>query len=197
MYNTDMNTPRENKITLERATANDCERIYALLTEAFDKSERRNFSEFVKAANTDRYIMLDIMRGDTVVGFIGAWALRGFLYVEHLATYTQYRNMGYGAAALELLQLDHTVIVLEIEPPATEMQKRRRGFYERLGFVMNDCEYLQPPLRVGDMPFPLKLMSYPAALSDTPFVVREIYDNVYHADHSQVTALYESSRLSI
>ncbi len=194
MYNTGMSTPSEDTITLSRASEKDCARIYALLEEAFDKSERRDYADFIRAAKYADYIMFDIMRADTVVGFIGAWTCDDILYIEHLATYAQYRNMGYGATALKLLQTDYPAIVLEIEPPETDLQKRRRGFYERLGFVMNDCEYLQPPFRADDAPFPLKLMSYPMALSDAQPVVREIYEKVYNTDFQTVIEKYKKSR---
>ncbi len=157
-------------------------------------SERRDYSDFVKAAANRDYVMLDVVRGGAPVGFIGAWKFDGFLYVEHLATYPQYRNMGYGAAALKLLQNDNHVIVLEVEPPVTDMQKRRCEFYRRAGFVMNDCDYLQPPFRACDKPFPLKLMSYPAALNDKQSVIQAIYAKVYDTDYDRVLALYKKSR---
>ena len=107
-----MHTPSENIITLSRASEKDCARIYALLEEAFDKSERRDYTDFLQAANCADYIMLDIMRSGTAVGFIGAWTCAGILYIEHLATHAQYRNMGYGGAALKMLQTDYPAIVL-------------------------------------------------------------------------------------
>ena len=194
MYNTGMSTPSEDTITLSRASEKDCARIYALLEEAFDKSERRDYADFIRAAKYADYIMFDIMRADTVVGFIGAWTCDDILYIEHLATYAQYRNMGYGATALKLLQNDNHVIVLEVEPPVTDMQKRRCEFYRRAGFVMNDCDYLQPPFRACDKPFPLKLMSYPAALNDKQSVIQAIYAKVYDTDYDRVLALYKKSR---
>lgn len=35
-------------------------------------------------------------------------------------------------------------VLLEVEPPLGEMEQRRIGFYERLGFHLNPYAYVQP-----------------------------------------------------
>ena len=57
-------------------------------------------------------------------------------------------------------------IVLEIDPPETEIAVRRLRFYERLGFVRNDYHYVHPSFQRPYEPHQLVLMSYPKAMTD-------------------------------
>ena len=53
-----------------------------------------------------------------------------------------------------------TPVVLEVEIPADEMSKRRIGFYERLGFKLDNHVYHQPPYREGGEWLEMRLMTY-------------------------------------
>ena len=54
------------------------------------------------------------------------------------------RNGGIGAEAMkQFLAFCGTPVVLEVEMPADEMSKRRIGFYERLGFKLDNHVYHQ------------------------------------------------------
>lgn len=72
-------------------------------------------------------------------------------------------------------------ILLEVEPPSGELEQRRIGFYERLGFHLNAYEYNQPPLRTGQADLPLRIMTYPCPINREEFhQYREIlYTEVY------------------
>jgi len=71
--------------------------------------------------------------------------------------------------------------VLEVELPTDELTRRRIAFYRRHGMHLNEREYAQMPLRAGDMPVPMYLMSSPDELNAEEFVRvrREIYRHVY------------------
>lgn len=64
-------------------------------------------------------------------------------------------------------------IVLEIEIPNDEISLKRKNFYEKLGFKLNNQEYYQLPLRKGNKPLKLNLMSYPEKIPDENFKIIE------------------------
>lgn len=78
-------------------------------------------------------------------------------------------------------------IVLEVEPPDTDMAQRRISFYERLGFHLNPFEYMQPPLQKGQPELSLKIMSYPQTLTDAEFALYKetLYSKVYKVSGAQ------------
>ena len=74
--------------------------------------------------------------------------------------------------------------MLEVELPEDEITRRRVGFYRRHGLALNERFYQQLPLRDGDSPTPMFLMSFPCPLTDAEFVRvrREIYRHVYETE---------------
>ena len=70
---------------------------------------------------------------------------------------------------------------MEVEPPETEMARRRIGFYQRHGIFLNRFAYWQQPLRPGAVPMPLLVMSWPRPVSAGGFepykkiIYREVY----------------------
>jgi ribosomal protein S18 acetylase RimI-like enzyme len=100
------------------------------------------------------------------VGFILWWGFDDVRYIEHLATAPRLRGKGYGRRILEKFVAGSSLpVLLEVERPVTEMNRRRIGFYRRIGFVLNGHAYRQPPYRKGGDYVPLMLMTYPEAIS--------------------------------
>ena len=91
-------------------------------------------------------------------------AEQGFVYVEHFCILPELRGMGCGRRALELLQGMGKRIVLEIDPPEDAIAVRRKGFYERCGFVANPYPHIHPPYHRGNGGHALVVMSWPGAL---------------------------------
>ena len=60
-------------------------------------------------------------------------------------------------------------VILEIDPPEDEISRRRRGFYERNGFVYNEYDYIHPSYLRPPQPHRLMVMSYPEAISPAEF----------------------------
>lgn len=73
--------------------------------------------------------------------------------------------------------------MLEVEPPETDTARRRIGFYERSGFVLNGYDYTQPPLGRSRSAVRLMVMSFPRPLDKNAFerVRGELYKEVYRA----------------
>ena len=60
-------------------------------------------------------------------------------------------------------------VILEVELPYNETNRKRIYFYEQHGFSYNDFEYFQTPLNQGDEPLPLRIMSYPDPINRKEF----------------------------
>lgn len=157
--------------------------IYALMAISFPESELRTYEEQKKLLDHPRYrLCLETDQEGDVIGVLAAWELSAFRFVEHLAVDPGKRSGGIGRRLLtHYLAEKSTPVVLEVEPPAGELEQRRIAFYGRLGFHLNDYPYAQPPLRPGQKPLPLLLMSYPQPLADEQLrlyrdtLYREVY----------------------
>ncbi len=160
------------------AVAADFDAVYDAMEEAFPYEERRD-REGARALLTEPcYYIFHAIKDGKRVGFITVWELEGFAFAEHFVIYPAYRNRGYGAEVMGLLQARYPYIVLEVEHPNTPLAARRLAFYGRLGFAVNEYPYLQPSYH-GGAGVPLVLMSYPVALSCPDEIKRRIYKEVY------------------
>jgi len=116
-------------------------------------------------------------------------------YGEHVAIRQNTRNRGIGTVVInkfltELTPTEYTVI--EAEKPeiqeTDEMHRialRRLGLYDRIGFVLSDFFYIQPPYSEGKQPVPLNILYHSKSgkkLSYSEFeAVRDrIYASVYN-----------------
>ena len=81
----------------------------------------------------------------------------------------------------KFLALHEDPVVLEVEMPTEEMSKRRIGFYERLGFVLDHHVYFQPPYRRGEALLEMRLMTHGELDLERSFkrVKTIIHQNVY------------------
>lgn len=138
------------------------DKVEKTYNDSFPEVERRAFS-LVRDLIRDepRFIVYALFRDNLYVGFITGWRFELYTYVEHFAIDASARNGGIGAEAMkQFLAYCGTPVVLEVEMPADEMSKRRIGFYERLGFVLDDHVYYQPPYRKGEEWLEMRLMTY-------------------------------------
>lgn len=161
------------------------ERIGSTYELSFPPAERRDF-ELLPALLAHPYFRAYALLSEgAYAGMITCWEFPGFTYVEHFAIDEAARNGGIGGQAMRsFLQERSAPVVLEVEPPTCEISRRRIGFYERLGFVLDDRPYRQPPYRKGEAWIPLQLMSYgPTRLAENYETVRDtIYEYVYGID---------------
>lgn len=152
-------------------------------TESFPEVERRDFS-LVRGLVKDepKFIVYALSRENRYVGFITGWLFDGYTYAEHFAIDPSARNGGIGAEAMkQFLAFCGTPVVLEVEMPVDEMSKRRIGFYERLGFVLDHHVYFQPPYRKGEAFLEMRLMTHGKLDLEQSFerVKTIIHQNVY------------------
>ena len=158
-----------------------------LYVEAFPSCERRDTEEWLQCLSLPSFTLFGIYLDDHFMGFFSCWNFKDFVYGEHFAVLKESRGLGVGASAVSLIKTYYgtgTPFVLEVEPPCDEMSRRRIGFYQRQGFVIDDTPYMQPPYRKEDDWFELKLMStHPEYLKEHFEEIKAaIYTHVYHVE---------------
>lgn len=156
--------------------------IFKIMDEAFPDSEMRAYECQKRLLQNEKYHIYEELDDGRLVGFLAYWTLNGCVFFEHLAVSSACRGQGIGKnILLKNIKDIKLPIFLEVEPPETDIAKRRIAFYERLGFCLNDFYYEQPPLRKNQTVQQLLIMSYPAPISTEEFAKykKEIYTNVY------------------
>lgn len=162
------------------------EEIHRIYDASFPRLEKRTEEGQLEAMKSPYYRLL-VKEKHEILAFLGYWDLPHCCFIEHLATTKACRGKGYGKdLILECIKSTKKPIFLEIEPITQEdpMTGRRAGFYERLGFKCNHFPYMQMPLRQGDAPIRLWVMSYQKTISETAFLPfkKEIYEIVYQVE---------------
>lgn len=165
-------------------TKDDFEKVYPILAQSFPETEVRAKEDQLALIENECYHLYAIKdEEEKTGGVIAAWELSDdFLYIEHFATLPEKRNHGFGGEMLDLfVEWNGKNVVLEVELPEDALTRRRIGFYERHGFVWNDYPYMQPPMRKGQEPLPLRLMTKPTALDVETYerYRSDIHQNVY------------------
>lgn len=155
-----------------------------LMTDAFPPEERRPLER--QRQYTDHNPLFHpqvVVENGTFAGLFNYWTLDGFLYVEHLATCPHLRGGGLGRRILDaFIRQAGQPIVLEVEPPTTDIAARRIGFYRRCGFCLWEHRtYMQPPYAADLSPLPLLLMVHGDLDEEKDFerICHEIHTKVY------------------
>lgn len=144
---------------------------WELYKRAFPYVERRDLDLQKKILKDPKYHFNIISRDTEFVGIILWWQFAGLQYIEHFTIMENLRCQGLGQDILgDYISSAQDPIILEVEPPADTLNKRRIMFYKRLGFSLNPYDYTQYPMRKNGDPIPLLLMSYPESLSNTEFI---------------------------
>lgn len=158
--------------------------LFKIIKDSFPKSERRTKESFYSLFKGEsRYFAVSLLKNDEVVCFFTIWKLKNFYFGDHFATRADMRNLKLGSLLLKhIKQTLDMPLVIEVEPDENELSHRRIGFYKRHGFVLNDFEYLLPPMMKGCKPLPMKIMSYPKKVEKE--IVYEIYKTVYNTKKS-------------
>lgn len=170
-------------LTLERITAPShplYQEALALYHISFPPHEQRESVSQTAILAHPAYHFDVVLDGTTFVGEVLYWEVGSFLYIEHFCILPQMRNRHYGQKVLELLQTKP--LILEIDPPVTDIAERRKGFYERCGFVANPYPHIHPPYHKGNHGHDLVIMSCPRMLTQNEYDNFFVYlkDTVMH-----------------
>lgn len=154
-----------------------------LYKKSFPPEERRQLRTQKKIMDHQLYHFELITDKTLFVGFILWWGFDDVRYIEHLATLPCLRGKGYGKRILEkFISASNVPVLLEVEHPANAISKRRIGFYQRAGFVLNEYPYSHPPYKKGGEYVPLMLMTCPNAITENELQrFLELYHPVIHA----------------
>jgi len=158
------------------------EKAWMLYQEAFPEDERRSLSDQIELMENNIYNFKFLCDNGEFTGFIAYWELEDFTYIDHFAIEKKRRGRGLGKKALaDFLSRQSRNVVLEVEKAKDRIAKKRIAFYERLGFFLNEYDYLQPAYSIDKRPVPLLIMSFPSRLDKKDFdaVKRILYRDVY------------------
>ena len=154
--------------------------LWKLYNDSFPRVERLTLEHQKTALRSELYSLLAYTDEGKFVGLVGYWEFDSYVYIEHLCVDPSLRSGGYGSRIMKHLcgSTDKTVI-LEIEPVVDEPTARRLRFYEKLGFTLNDYEYIQPALSWKEVE--LRIMATGGALSEEEFngIRKILYGVVY------------------
>lgn len=146
------------------------DQAWKLYFESFPLCEQRPYEDHIAKLSDPAFHADVIVEDDQFQGILYYWIYDDkYCYVEHLATRPEQRGSGCGARAMKLLQEKGLVIILEIDPPVDEISKRRQGFYERQGLVLNPYLHIHPSYRPSTEPHELRLMSWPRPIDEQEF----------------------------
>lgn len=172
----------EHEYKWERTECGEFFKVYKLMKEAFPKSEIRNEKGQRSLLDHPGYRLYTAKKEGQVHGLLAVWQFETFDFIEHFAVDSSLRGNGLGSRLLkDYLETAGKTVFLEVEEPATELAKRRIVFYERLGFCLNDFDYIQPDLQQGQSSLLLKNMTYPYKSSKKDFehMKQKIFETVY------------------
>lgn len=164
---------------LTPTAARDVERI---LTEAFPPEERRSMDEVRRVLCGELLEMLTLEEGGNILGLLQVWNLEEMVFLEHFAIDKDRRGRGLGTKLLHYVwEYWGKPVILEVEPPEGETQRKRIAFYERNGFCLSDYPYLMPNLQGSGPALPLLLMSKPHSLtwSQARHCALRLYETAY------------------
>lgn len=161
----------------------DFGKVYAIMEEAFPPAETWPYEKARELINEPDYEILCVKsRREQLAGFLAIRDFPTFNFAEYFAIRKSMRGMGVGSAALKhYLNRTSKPLVLEVEACNTARAKRRIKFYQRLGFILNDLSYIQPPMHLDDPLVPLTIMSHPVPIpkNEQHKIKNQIFRRVY------------------
>ncbi|MGN0976106.1 MAG: GNAT family N-acetyltransferase [Gemmiger sp.] len=158
--------------------------VWKLMETSFPPDERRPRAAQQALTETDDRFTAYVLPGQTpaVQAVLTVWRLEDFAYLEHFAVDPSSRGHGLGAQLLAQLEaLLPCPLCLEVEPPETDIARRRIRFYCRNGFALNAFAYTQPPYAPGQQAIPLQIMTTGGPVDAPRFerIRRALYTTVY------------------
>ena len=142
------------------------EEAWKLYEESFPRKETRSLADHLRALEDPRFTADGIWLDGEFVGLFYYWHAPGDAYAEHFAILPTMRGVNIGSRVLAEFCQRFGRVVLEIDPPETEIAQRRQRFYERMGFIANDYLYIHPSFQRPCEPHQLILMSYPEPMTE-------------------------------
>lgn len=171
----------------------DFENIWPIFEEAFTSEFRRSREGQAALLKNPKYhLHIYGQQEDSPAGFMGCWHFDDFIFVEHFAVDKNLRGKGMGAKMMKDLLSEGKLVILEVEEPDTEINRRRIGFYERAGLMFHDFPYFQPSFIRGEKPVPLKIMASRLLSAEEFCKYREkLFEEVYGMNKEERHAYFQ------
>lgn len=141
----------------------------ALYRRSFPAHELRLWPDQQAVMNDPLYHFGLCLLDGALAGLILYWDFGAYIYVEHFCVEPSMRGHGLGTLILVKLAKKGKPIILEIDPLTDDVAVRRKGFYERCGYVANGFAHVHPPYQAANNGHALIVMSHPRALSQAEF----------------------------
>lgn len=141
----------------------------ALYRRSFPAHELRLWPDQQAVMNDPLYHFDLCLLDGALGGLILYWDFGAYIYVEHFCVEPSMRGHGLGTLILAELAKKSKPIILEIDPLTDDVAVRRKGFYERCGYVANGFAHVHPPYQAANHGHALIVMSHPRALSQAEF----------------------------
>ena len=183
------------QIRLKTISDNYFHEAWELYQEAFPLEERRLLDDQIRVFNKSNYHFDVMINEKELIGFLLWWDFEKHRFIDHFATSKQHRNKGFGKLILNrFMNRNEKPILLEVELPTSAINQRRIKFYERIGFKLNQHYYEMPPLKEGQSPLQLLLMSYPDHISEKEVekFIKKCHPIIFNGD-SQNSEISEKS----
>ena len=159
--------------------------VYDIMEKSFPFDEVRPREGQRKLLSNPVYRVYTFSEDDKILALAATWHFDDLLFLEHLATAPDARGRGIGSQMLSYLANNgEKTLCLEVEPPESELTRRRIAFYERNGFCLNHYPYAQPSIAKGRAPVPLMIMTYGNKIDKSKFeqIRDRLYTEVYKTD---------------
>ena len=141
----------------------------ALYRRSFPAHELRLWPDQQAVMNDPLYHFDLCLLDGAQAGLILYWDFGAYIYVEHFCVEPTMRGHGLGTLILAELAKKGKPIILEIDPLTDDVAVRRKGFYERCGYIANGFAHVHPPYQAANHGHALIVMSHPRALSQAEF----------------------------
>ncbi len=143
--------------------------LWDLYCTSFPIHERRTLTDHAQAMQDPAFTCAGIWDNKTFLGLLFYWTYADECYIEHFAIDEKQRGKNIGSKCLQAFLEDHPAVILEIDMPVTDIAKRRKLFYERLGFAASEQVHLHPAYRKDADPHQLMILRYPQACSEAMY----------------------------
>jgi GNAT superfamily N-acetyltransferase len=155
------------QIKIENTLDKYFQEAWELYESSFPLEERRQFDSQVKLFKNEKYNFDVLIKEGVFIGFLMWWEFDNLRFIEYFSTVQHIRNQGLGKRIIEkFIKRSQKRILLEVELPESDIQRRRINFYERLGFQLNAHYYEVPPMHEGFSALELRIMSFPNSISE-------------------------------
>lgn len=161
----------------EQLSIHDFDAFFKILEAHFPSKEIKEY-DYLKGLFEKGTAQAIIQKDrNTIIGALCYMDIGTYAFVDYLVIVDGYQGQRLGEKLLRYFkEYINKPIILEVEFPQDEISRRRIKFYQRQGFILNEHEYVIPPVRSLKEPIYFVLMTYPEVLTEKEY--EEIYPSI-------------------